>query len=206
MATNISGNSVSTSSISTTGTISASSFTGDGSQLTGISSPYTPCKSYKFNHTTTSTCGTGNAVVIKQFPAQTIQAGKNVDMYLRLPARNDSTSWGGLYVQINVQVNGGTWYNLGNSGYDGNVMEYGQSISTSHHHKLLDFIANAGVSSSSSYTVSFEVTGRSYSGTTTINGSHDINKTTSGLNSRGGVALWGANDNFTTLILREVDR
>ena len=201
MASNISGD-----SITVGGTVTANSFTGDGSQLTGIASPYAPCKAYKFHHTGTSTCGSGNAVVIKQFPAQTIQAGKNVDMYLRVPARNDDTSWGGLYVQINVQVNEGTWYNLGNSGYDGNVMEYGQSISTSHHHKLLDFIANAGVSSSSTYTVRFEVTGRSYNGTTTINGSHDINDTGDNLGSRGGLASWGSNDNFMTLILREVDR
>ena len=128
-------------------------------------------------------------------------------MYLRVPARDNTTSWGGLYININVRVNGGTWYNLGNSGYDGGVMANSSNdIATSHHHKYLDFIGNAGVSASSTYTVQFEVTCRSYNGTTTVNGSHDINRTASNLGNRGSLKTWASNQNYTTLTLTEVDR
>jgi len=152
--------------------------------------------------------GSGNAVVCHTFPVQTIQAGKAVEMYLRLPARADTGSWGGLYVNINVRVNGGTWYNLGNSGYDGAVMASSASmIATSHHHKYLDFIANAGVSASSDYTIQFELVCRSYNSTTKVgNASHDINRTANNLASRGALATWGSNQNYTNLILREVSR
>lgn len=163
-------------------------------------------KTYTESYTSSRTFSNGNASVLKLFSTRTIQAGKDVEIYLRVPARDNTSSWGGLYININVKVNS-TWYNLGNSGHDGGVMgDSSYDIATSHHHKHLDFIANAGVSDTSSYTVQFEVTCRAYSGTTTVNGSHDMNKTAGNLGSRGALATWGSNQNFTTLIIREVSR
>lgn len=172
-----------------------------------IPSSPVPCKTYRQTWTGNTSVGSGNAIHVHTFPVQTIQAGKNLEVYFRVPARNDSSSWGGLYLNINCRVNGGTWYNFGNGGYDGNVMEHGASISTSHRSFLLDFIANAGVAPDADYTVQFELYARSYDGTTQVgSGSHDINRTANNLGVRGGLATWGSDQNFTTVIMREVDR
>ncbi len=70
---------------------------------------------------------------------------------------------------------------------------------------LLDFVTNLGLSASQDYTVQFELTARSYNGTTTVNGSHDINRTENNLGSRGSVQSWAGNQNYTHLIITEMD-
>jgi len=90
-------------------------------------------------------------------------------------------------VNINAKVNG-VWYNLGNTGYDGGVMHYSAtSIHALNHEMLLDFITHLGLPINQPYTLQIELTARSYNGTTTVNGSHDINRTASGLSSRGAL-------------------
>lgn len=142
---------------------------------------------------------------IKLFPEIVIQAGKAVKLDIRVPTRHSGNDWGGLYINLNVKVND-TWYNLGNCGYDGNAMYYGaQSIATYTETKLLDFIKNLSLPKNSSYKVQFELTGKSFTGTTIINGSHSINSTANGLGGRGALQAWGSNQNYTTLIISEVD-
>ncbi len=163
-------------------------------------------KSYVYTYKTTKTYTNGNAQLLNLFPQVTIQPNKDVYFKLYVPTRSNTTSWGGLYVNVNVNVNG-TWYNLGNTGYDGGVMASSAlNIHALNHEMLLDFITNIGLPVDQPYTVQFELTARSYNGTTTVNGSHDINRTSNSLGSRGAVQTWASDQNYTHIIIIEKDR
>jgi len=152
------------------------------------------------------TFGNGNAVLLNLFPEVTIQAGKKVKIDIYVPTRDNTNSWGGLYVNINARVNG-TWYNLGNTGYDGGVMNYSAtSIHALNHEMLLDFIANLGLPVDQPYTLQFELTARSYNGTTYVNRSHDINRTANNLGNRGVLQSWASDQNYCHIIIEEKDR
>ncbi|MFK5971969.1 MAG: hypothetical protein QM485_01695 [Flavobacteriaceae bacterium] len=162
-------------------------------------------KSYVQVYKTNRSFGSGNAIVLNLFPQVTIQAGKKVKIDLYVPTRDTTNSWGGLYVNINVKVNG-TWYNLGNTGYDGGVMNNSAtSIHALNHEMLLDFITNLSLPVDQSYTLQFELTARSYNGTTYVNQSHDINKTGNNLGSRGALQTWASNQNYCHIIIVETD-
>lgn len=97
--------------------------------------------------------------------------GSLLQMTYYVPARNDSTSWGGLYIEPQVEFNSdGAWKSLGCCGYDGGVMIFlGQTIASYQNSILID------PEMASEYSVKFRFAMRSYDGTTTINNSHDIN-------------------------------
>lgn len=88
-----------------------------------------------------------------------------------LPARNNSTGWGGGYVEVFYDVNmSGSWISLGSSGYDMNVMySSASSIATYTNHFVQDFS-----SISEEMQVRYKFRHCSYDGTVTINGSHSI--------------------------------
>jgi hypothetical protein len=158
-----------------------------------------------FVHTDTAnkSFGTGNATVLTTTPTWTIQPNKNIELDINVPTRHDGTDWGGLYINTNIKVNS-TWYNLGNSGYDGNVMQSGaSSIATYTNTKILKLVSELNLTSS--YTVKIELTARSYSGTTLVNQSHHTNYTGSNLGSRGALKTWGSNQNYLTVRVREID-
>ena len=77
-----------------------------------INTPITN-KSYVQVFKENKTFGSGNVVLLNLFPQLTIQASKKVKIYLYVPTRDNTNSWGGLYV--NAKANG-TWYNLGSRG------------------------------------------------------------------------------------------
>jgi hypothetical protein len=85
--------------------------------------------------------------------------------------RNDSSSWGGGYVEVLYSYNDSpTWQSLGVSGYDGAVMHNGaSSIATYSNEFVLDFSAETSAAN-----LRFKFRHRSYDGTLTINASHDI--------------------------------
>ncbi len=149
--------------------------------------------------------GSGNARLLNLFPEVTIQAGKKVKIDLYVPTRDNTNSWGGLYVNINAKVNG-TWYNLGNTGYDGGVMHYSaQSIHALNHEMLLDLITNLNLPKDQPYTLQFELTARAYNGTTYVNQSHDINRTANNLSNRGALQTWASDQNYCHIIIEEKD-
>jgi hypothetical protein len=163
-------------------------------------------KAYVQTYATAETFDNVTARVLNLFPQVTIQAGKQVKLEIYVPTRTDSDSWGGLYVNVNANVNG-TWYNLGNVGFDGGVMHRDTaSIHAFNHEMLLDFIGNLGLNSALPYTVQFELTAMSSNGITVVNGLRNTNRTINGLGSRGAVQTWVADQNFTHLIITEIDR
>lgn len=98
------------------------------------------------------------------------QAGSLVRMFYHFPMRNDSTAWGGGYIEPQVSINGGAWQSLGSCGYDASVMNSGSpAIGTFNNSLLLD------LGGASDFSVQFRFYCRSYDGTVTLNGSHDVN-------------------------------
>ncbi len=165
-----------------------------------------PNKSYVQVYKGSKTFGSGNATLLNLFPEVTIQPNKKVLLHVYVPTRSTTNSWGGLYVNINAKVNG-TWYNLGNTGYDGGAMSYGSTdIHALNHELLLDFITNLNLPANAPYTLQFELTARSYNGSTYVNLSHDINRTVNNLGSRGALQKWASDQNYCHLIIIEKDQ
>ncbi len=162
-------------------------------------------KSYVQNFPTTKTFTNANAQLLNVFPEITIQPYKKVYLKFYIPTRSDADTWGGLYVNINVKING-TWYNLGNTGHDGGAMaRNARKIHALNHEMLLDPITVLGLPANQSYTLQIELTARSYDGTTIVNGSHDINRTANNLNYRGGLQTWASDQNYCHIIILEKD-
>lgn len=117
-------------------------------------------------------------------PFTNFSAGSFAKVFIHYPCRNDSTSWGGMYCEIQYQVNSGTWYSMGSCGYDGGVMNSAApSIGTFNNTIILD------PNQSSSFSLGFRTYFRSYDGTATLNGSHNINST-SGTGSTAPNGSW----------------
>jgi len=86
-----------------------------------------------------------------------------------MPCRNDSTSWGGMYIEPQVSFNGGTYESLGSSGFDA-VMHNGSADIASYYNSIL---INPNISTE--FTTQFRFYFRSYDGTSLLNQSHNIN-------------------------------
>ena len=98
------------------------------------------------------------------------KAGSLVRLFYHFPMRNDSTSWGGGYIEPQVSISGGTWQSLGSCGYDAAVMNQGNAaIGTFNNSILLD------LSPSSDFSVQFRFYFKSYDGSLLLNHSHDVN-------------------------------
>lgn len=99
-----------------------------------------------------------------------------VDYYV--PMRNESTSWGGGYIEPQVSFDGGTsWNSLGSCGYDGGVMRSGNASISYYYQQLL---INPGLTSS--FTARFRFYFKSYDSTVGWNNgvNHNINANLSG--------------------------
>lgn len=105
------------------------------------------------------------------FPTLTNFAGNSIiKLFYFVPARNDNAGWGGMYIEPQVQFNGGTWQSLGSSGYDGNVMTANNADIGSYTQSLL---IRPGISTTFSMAVRFYF--KAYDGTAYWNLNHDIN-------------------------------
>lgn len=97
------------------------------------------------------------------------------DSVLRLdyfvPARNDSTSWGGMYLEPQIKINDNPWESLGSTGYDV-VMMFGTEFIGSYSNTI--FI---DPSQKTPFSVQFRFYFRSYDGTVGWNNgiNHNIN-------------------------------
>lgn len=103
--------------------------------------------------------------------------GSDIEFYMYVPTRNDSTDWGGAYIEPNLSFdNGTTYYSLGSSGYDGGVM--GKSLLI-HNYTKSYWIKNStsNIPSSGTFGVRFKLRFCPYTDSSTlyINGSHDVN-------------------------------
>ncbi len=98
------------------------------------------------------------------------QANSLIKLTYFVPARNNDTSWGGMYIEPQVRFNSGTYQSLGSSGYDGGVMtNNGEDIGHYHQTILID------PSLSTAFDTQFRFYFKSYGGTAMWNTDHDIN-------------------------------
>ena len=141
-------------------------------------------------------------VPVGNCPEVGIQAGKKVKISWSVPIRpsKNKSEWRGLYLNLNIRVNG-TWYNLGNSGFD--YMHHGaHTISTAKGSLVCDIPSLLNISDA--YSLKVEISIRAYAGTVGINGSHNINRHQSGL-SRGHDISEIMQQNYMTIYIEECD-
>lgn len=122
-------------------------------------------------------------------------ANSLIHIEYHMPCRNDSTSWGGLYIEPQVQL-GGTWYSAGSSGYDGNIMNNASADIGSYFNSIL---LNPGIATT--YSIGVRFYGKAYDGTSYINSSHDINSV-----SGTATNLTGTNfiQHYSKIIIKEL--
>ena len=124
------------------------------------------------HYTPTITTASTSFIDGPSFTFTDIQPDSDLDLYIRLPMRNDIDSWGGLYMALWHTIDGGTtWRSMGTTGFD--MMNVAGAIIMTYTNKFLLPSEEIGLSTAGSIT--FKVRLRPYSGTLILNGSHDIN-------------------------------
>lgn len=148
------------------------------------------------NYSTTTTWALGPTFAL----ITGCRANSLIKMTYVVPTRNNSTSWGGGYIEPQVSFNSGTWQSLGSCGHDASVMYLGNaSIGTYRQTILID----PGLTST--FTVQFRLYFRAYDGTIGLNDAlgHEIN-------ARSGTATLISGNNglqhFMHLIVEELAR
>ena len=86
---------------------------------------------------------------------------------IKVPARNDSSNWGGMFLELQIRFNSGAWYSLGCTGFD-TIMEFGQSV----HSYNCDYLVQGP---DVPFSVEIRTYFKSYDGTTTIVTSNAVN-------------------------------
>ena len=157
-------------------------------------------------YTSRKTIYSTSAVDICTFDPMLISPNKGLNVSLSVPCRSNTRSWGGAYLGLLFQVNGaGDWYNLGNPGHDGGVMNYSaKSVATANLEYVLPIPEHMPALANKAFRITFKLIGRSYNSITTINGSHDINRTANNL-GQGTALPWARIQNYTHLIVKEYD-
>jgi hypothetical protein len=175
------------------------------SYIAGESGAESNNKTYVQTFSGSITANNTSNTIIHEFPEITIQGNRNILLSISVPSRSDDDSWGGLYITTNLKVNG-TWHNLGNCGYAGNVMvNNSRAIGTHVNSKLLD-LRVAGIVNANAYTIAVELVGRAYSGVTTINSNMEINDNNPDRGNSATVLGSIPPQNFTKVIIQELDR
>lgn len=111
-----------------------------------------------------------------------ILPNSTLKLFVDVPLRNDSSAWGGAYVEILYKINNDNYISLGNSGFDG-VMTNGLSSILTYNKSFI--ITPTSAPTTESYYLNFTMRIRAYDNTTDttplyLNGNRDINQTGSG--------------------------
>jgi hypothetical protein len=142
---------------------------------------------FRFEHSRTSGQGFGgsyrNFADHTQSPDWTLPAKANCNVYIHLPCRNDTTSWGGMFTRLYYRVNSGAWTSMGDSGYSAVMINNFYSIAYYANEFNLDFS-----SITSSFTLGFLLQCAPYNGGLEVITSNNIGGGTStGVSSTNGV-------------------
>lgn len=125
------------------------------------------------------------------------QAGSLIKLSYHVPARNDASGWGGLYVEPQVRFNFGTYQSLGSSGHDA-VMHLGNADIASYFQSIL-----IDPGQTSTFSTQFRFYFRSYDGTVLWNQSHDINLLSGTASLMSGD---NGNQHYMHIIVEEIAR
>lgn len=151
--------------------------------------------------TTERTFGTGWQLMYSAPNHTGWKSGSKVKIHIELPLRNDSTSWGGAYVEPQITFNGGSnWYSLGSSGYDGNVM-YNQAQSIATYTRML-YVDPQLHGISGDFSVAVRIYCKTYDGTGYWNGNHNLNATSGTASAIVGSQNW--NQHYARIHIEEL--
>lgn len=100
------------------------------------------------------------------------KAGSVLKISYMYPARNESSSWGGLYFEPQIRYNNGVWQSLGSRGYDA-VM----NTNSGGNIRYTDNVMYVDPAQSADYYIAIRFYFKSYDGTVGLNNSqgHNIN-------------------------------
>jgi hypothetical protein len=131
------------------------------------------------------------------------KAGSLIKLTLNIPARNDTGSWGGGYVEPQVRFNSGAWQSLGSSGHDMAVMTTATADCATYTNTILVDPGAAGITADFSF--GLQLWHRSFDGTLGINNgiNHDINV----VSNAAAVPVMAGNNGFqffTHVIVEEL--
>lgn len=101
------------------------------------------------------------------------KAGSKVRLQYHMALRNNSSSWGGGYIEPQISFNDSTWFSLGSSGYDGGVMSLDTGTIGSYNNSIVIDPAIQGVTGDFQVRIRFYA--KPYDGTLLWNIDHDIN-------------------------------
>lgn len=124
-------------------------------------------------------------------------ANSLIRIMYHVPTRNDSTSWGGGYIEPQITYGSGDWWSLGSCGHDAGVMQLGGAY-IGHYHQTL--LIDPAISDTFSIQLRFYY--RSYDGTINWNNSHELN------NISGTATLLSGNEyqHYMHVIIEEYAR
>lgn len=152
--------------------------------------------------TTGRTVGTTLALMYTGTNRTDFKAGSLIRIWYHLPLRNDDAGWGGAFILPEISYNNSTWFGLGNSGYDGNVMEGTSSSIASYDNTILVNPALDGITTDFSVKVRFWA--RAYSGTLIWNDSHGFAE--AGSTGSASSASANANQHYANFTIEELAR
>jgi len=136
---------------------------------------------YEFSTTSIATSSNSFVDMITFTNHTNFTANSILEFYYHVPYRNDSSSWGGAYVEPNISfTNGVSWLSLGTTGYDGGIMTL--QANTIHYQNNFIMIYPT---QSAKYNVRIKFRHKNYDGTSTVNGSNNLNARATGTNLPG---------------------
>jgi len=127
------------------------------------------------------------------------KAGSRLAISYYVPTRNESTDWGGAYIELQVRFNGGAWKSFGTSGYS-SVMSNGNAVIGFYHNTLSLDPATEGIAVD--FSVQFRIYFASYQDTVSVNGGNNLTVAGSGTATRMGGD--NGNQHYTHVIVDEI--
>ena len=141
------------------------------------------------------------------FRTSTYRIAKNKNLFLSIyiPSATYVNAWGGIFVSTNIKINT-AWHNIGNSGYDSNIMVNDtQNKGNYYNTKIIDLIASSIIAADVTYDLQVQVKVRTYNNTAIIN-DNGLNINTPMSVDKGTLLPWASNQNFATVHIEEMDR
>jgi len=128
----------------------------------------------------------------KVWTSRTYNANSKLILYVYIPCRNDSSSWGGGYHGVQYNINNTGWIAMGDCGYSSVMTVAGADIGTYTNILYMPLTINT------SFTCQFKYVHKSFDGTLTLNTINDVGTGTT--NSYG----INVNQYFTKLLIIEI--
>ena len=128
----------------------------------------------------------------KTWTSRSYNANSKLILHIYIPCRNDSTSWGGGYHEVQYNINNTGWLSFGNSGYTSVMSSAGGDIGT------YSTVLYMPLTINTTFTCQFKYRHRSFDGTLYVNQSTDV--------VVGSTNSYGINVNqfYTKLLIVEV--